>query len=189
MDAGPFSAVRPAWVRNQKRLPPTTPVAGRGTASLQGSTGGRDVGIGRASRRGETAFDGLEGRVMLKAGPHPPGPSDSTFGLFSTHGVLGFAAGCFRLSFQAVRLDTTIKEMTVNKLLCAEISAPRYKSKAQKLLQLLCLKIMRGQNTSFQNRISLLLYGSGAWVSTETTQSAQSKRNVKTCFRGEVGKP
>jgi hypothetical protein len=41
----------------------------------------------------------------------------------------------------------------------------------------------------FQGRISLLLYGSGIWVSTEVTQSAQFKRNMKTWFRGEVGKP
>ncbi len=42
---------------------------------------------------------------------------------------------------------------------------------------------------SFQGRISLLLYGSPIWVSTEMTQSAQFKRNMKTCFRGEAGKP
>ncbi len=50
-------------------------------------------------------------------------------------------------------------------------------------------EISRDGKHSFQARISLLLYGSGIGVSTEMTQSAQFKRNMKTCFRGEVDKP
>jgi hypothetical protein len=50
-------------------------------------------------------------------------------------------------------------------------------------------EISRDGKHGFQARISLLLYGSGIGVSTEMTQGTQFKRNMKTCFRSEVGKP
>jgi hypothetical protein len=39
--------------------------------------------------------------------------------------VLSIATGGFRLSFRATRNQPTIKELSVNKPVCAEISAPR----------------------------------------------------------------